>query len=70
LRVYALRKYIGPVQKQGFLASTTSQGQFMPQTDQMIKGSWVLASLNWTNIEAAAANWAEARKEIPLIGLN
>ena len=36
------------------------------------RGSWELASSNWTNIEAAAsaANWAEVRKEIPLIGLN
>jgi len=65
-----LWEYIGPVQKQGFLASTTSQGQYMPQTDQMIGGSLELASSNWTNIEAAAANWAEVRKEIPQIGPN
>ena len=50
------RNYIGPVQKQGFLASTTSQGQYMPQTDQMIGGSWELASSNWMNIGEAAAN--------------
>jgi len=42
----------------------------MPQTDQKIGVSWELASSNWTNIEAAAANWAEARKEIPQIGLS
>ena len=34
------------------------------------KGFWELATLNWTNTEAVADNWAEARKEIPLIGLN
>ena len=64
------RKYIGPVQKQGSLVSTSSQAQYMPQTDQTTGGSWDLASSNWTNIGAAAANWAEVRKEIPLIGLN
>jgi len=52
------------------LASTTSQAQYMPQTDQTTGGSWELASSNWTNIGVAAANWAEVRKEIPLIGLN
>jgi len=36
----------------------------------MTRGLWELATLNWTNTEAVAANWAEARKEIPLIGLN
>ena len=33
-------------------------------------GSWELASSNWTNIGAAAANWAEGWKEIHRIGLN
>jgi len=42
----------------------------MPQTDRMTGGLWELANFNWTNTEAVAANWAEARKEIPLIGLN
>jgi len=32
------RKYIGLLQKQGSLASTTSQGQYMPQTDQTTGG--------------------------------
>jgi len=44
--------------------------QYMPQTDRMTRGLWELATLNWTNTEAVAANWAEARKEILLIGLN
>ena len=44
--------------------------QYLPQTDQTIRGSWKLASFNWTNREAVADNWAEARKEIPLRGLN
>jgi len=34
------------------------------------RGSWERASLNSTNIGAAAANWAEARKVIPLTGPN
>jgi len=63
-------KYIGPVQKQGFLASTTFQGQYMPRTDQMTGGSWERASSNWKKKGAAAANWAEVRKAIPLLGLN
>jgi len=62
--------HIGPVQKQGSLASTNFQGQYKPQTDQMIGGSWERASSNSTNIGAAAANWAEARKVIPPTGLN
>ena len=64
------RRYIGPVQKQGSWASTISQGQYMPQTDQTTEGSWELAASKWTSTGAAAANWAEVRKEIPLIGLN
>jgi len=36
----------------------------------MTRGLGELATLNWMNTEAVAANWAEARKEIPLIGLN
>ena len=40
------------------------------RSNDSVRGSWELASLNWTNIEAVAANWAEARKEIPPIGLN
>jgi len=42
----------------------------MPQMDQMIKMSWERASLNSTNIEAAAANWAEVRKATPPTGPN
>jgi hypothetical protein len=61
--------YVILMLKQGFSASTTFQGQYMPQTDQTIGGSWELASFNWTNREAAAANWAEARKEMPQTGL-
>jgi len=40
----------------------------MPQMDQMIKASWKRVSLNSTNIEAAAANWAEGRKVTPPTG--
>jgi len=36
----------------------------------MTRGLWELATSNWTNTEAVAANWAVARNEIPLIGLN
>jgi len=36
----------------------------------MTRGLWELITLNWTKTEEVAANWAEARKEIPLIGLN
>ena len=64
------RKYIGPVPKQGSLASTTFQGQYMSQTDQMKGGSWERASSNWTNTGAAAVNWAEVRKVTPVTGLN
>jgi len=42
----------------GLLAYTTSQEQYMPQTDRMIRGFWELATSNWTNTEA-----------IPLTGL-
>jgi len=41
--------------RQGSLAYTTSQAQYMPRTDQMTGGSWELVSSNWTNIGAAAA---------------
>jgi len=42
----------------GLLAYTTSQEQYMPQTDRMIRGFCELATSNWTNTEA-----------IPLTGL-
>jgi len=38
--------------------------------DPMIKASWELVSSNSTNIEAAAANWAEVRKVTPPTGPN
>jgi len=36
----------------------------------MTRGLWELATSNWTSTEAVAANWEEARKETPPIGLN
>ena len=42
----------------------------MPQTDRMSRGLWERVTLNWMKTEVVAANWAEVRKEIPLIGLN
>ena len=41
---------------QGSLASTTSQVQYMPRTDQTTRGSWEPFFSNWMNIGEAAAN--------------
>ena len=43
---------------------------YMPLMDPITKASWERASSNSTNIEAAAANWAEGRKASPPTGLN
>jgi len=36
----------------------------------MTRGSWELVTLSLMKTEEDAANWAEARKETPPIGLN
>jgi len=56
--------------EEGLLGIYNFPGQYMLQTDRTMRRLWELATLNWTNTEAVSANWAEATKEIPLIGLN
>jgi len=54
----------------GLLSIYNFPGAVYATDGRMTRGSWELVTLNLIKTEEDAANWAEARKETPPIGLN
>jgi len=54
----------------GLLGTYNFPGSVYATDGSNDRGSWELASSNSTNTGAAAVNWEEVRKVIPLVGLN